>query len=170
MKNSTLFAFFSLVVFCLISTSSFALDVVECKNSKIKPDDGDSFFCDKEEIRMIGFDTPEIIHEQHGIFEDQPYGREAAKFTQGLMNKAKRVVYVRAGRDKYERTLALVLVDGELLGVKLIKAGLAYETISQYGDNGHPEFALQFLEAAKVAPKPKFQNPQDWRKKHQKKT
>ncbi|MDD2731374.1 MAG: thermonuclease family protein, partial [Candidatus Portnoybacteria bacterium] len=73
-------------------------------------------------------------------------------------------------KDRYGRTLAHVLLDGELLGAKLIKAGLAYESISHFGDNGMPEFALQILEAAKVAPKPSFEEPYKWRKKHQKKS
>ena len=80
------------------------------------------------------------------------------------------MVIVRGGRDPYGRTLAHVLVDGELLGVRLIQAGLAYETVTHFGDNGLPEFALAILEASKAAPKPDFEAPYKWRKKHQKRT
>ncbi len=139
-----------------------------CEKSKIEFDDGDSFFCGDEDIRILGIDTPEIIHKEHGIFIDQPYGRGAKKLTDKLLKDAKRVVLVRYRKGGYGRTLAHVLVDGELLALQLIRAGLAYETISRYGDNGMPEFALEITEASKTSPKPKFQNPYLWRKKNQK--
>lgn len=147
--------------------SNAGLDYSTCPPESIKHDDGDSFFCADEEIRMLGADTPEIIHEEHGIFIDQPKGRKAAAFTKKLLSDAKRIIIVRGGRDKYGRSLAHVLIDGELLGAKLIKAGLAYENVSLYGDNGMPEFALQILEASKISKKPAFENPSDWRKKNQ---
>ena len=59
-------------------------------------------------------------------------------------------------------------MDGELLAVKLIGCGLAYETVSWYGDNGFPDLAREILEASYQAPKPKFQKPYQWRKKNQK--
>ena len=148
---------------------SRTLDTRTCPRNLIKYDDGDSFSCMGEPIRVLGIDTPEIIHPDHGIFKDQPLGRKAAAFTKRVLNRARRIVIVRAGKDRYGRTLAHVLVDGELLGVRLIKAGLAYENISRYGDNGLPEFALQITEAWKSWPKPPFEDPHVWRKKHQKK-
>lgn len=160
--------------FCLLSVRTAAsaekkFDWFVCKNSEIKFDDGDSFFCGSEEIRMLGIDTPEIIHERHGIFIDQPYGKKAAAFTKKQFERAKRIVIIRGGRGGYGRTLAHVLLDGELLGVKLIKAGLAYENIGRYGDNGLPEFALQITEAARSSPRPNFEDPHAWRQKNQKK-
>ncbi|MFH1652914.1 MAG: thermonuclease family protein [Pseudomonadota bacterium] len=146
-----------------------ALNSYECEKSKIKYDDGDSFTCGEEQIRVLGMDTPEITHKEHGISIDQPFGREATKMTNDLLKAAKRVIIIRSKKDMYGRTLAHVLIDGELLSVKLIKASLAYETISHYGDNGFREFALQITEAAKSAPKPKFDPPYLWRRKHQKK-
>lgn len=148
---------------------SKTLDTSICPRNLIKYDDGDSFSCMKEPIRVLGIDTPEITHPSHGIYIDQPMGRKAAAFTKDLLNKARRIVIVRGGRDPYGRTLAHVLIDGELLGVKLIKAGLAYENISRYGDNGLAEYALQITEAWKISPKPPFNDPHMWRRKHQKK-
>ncbi|MBT3182278.1 MAG: hypothetical protein HN337_07220 [Deltaproteobacteria bacterium] len=139
-----------------------------CSKDQIKFDDGDSFSCGDEDIRILGIDTPEIIHKEHGIFIDQPYGREAKALTDKLLRDAKRVVIIRGGRGGYGRSLAHVLIDGELLAVNLIRAGLAHESISRYGDNGMPEFALEVTEAAKAAPKPKFEDPYVWRKKNQK--
>lgn len=145
------------------------LDWFRCDLSKIKFDDGDSFSCGEEQIRVLGIDTPETKHPEHGITKDQELGRKAAEFTEKLLKNAKRITIARGGKDGYGRTLAHVILDGELMGVKLIKAGLAYENVSRYGDNGLPEFALEIGEAARVAPKPEFEDPHTWRKKHQKK-
>jgi endonuclease YncB( thermonuclease family) len=154
-------------VFAANRRSTTPLDTTFC--TTISFDDGDSFECDGEPIRVLGIDTPEISHPEHGIPEDQAKGREAAAFTERAIRDARRVVIVRGGRDAYGRTLAHVLLDGELLGVALIKAGLAYETVRHFGDNGLPEFALAILEAWKRVPKPDFEEPYRWRKKHQKK-
>jgi len=40
----------------------------------------------------------------------------------------------------------------------LIKEGLAYETISYYGDNGFPDLAEMILKAARNSKQPKFEN------------
>lgn len=151
------------------STSYEKLDAKLCPIGLIDFDDGDTFSCEGERIRVLGIDAPETKDPDHGIAEDQESGRSAASATQSILKGAKRVVLVRAGKDAYGRTLAHVIVDGELLGVKLIGRGLAYETVSHYGDNGMPEFALQILEASKSHPKPKFEEPWKWRKKNQKK-
>lgn len=174
MKLKTLIAFtvLSILASCSHTNGKAAknrLDWYECNPRDIVFDDGDSFACGKDEIRVLGIDTPEIIHEQHGIFEDQPMGRKAAAFTNDVLKGAKRIVIVRGAEDRYGRTLAHVIVDGEILGVKLIKKGLAYESIGRYGDSGFPEFALQIKEASESSPRPRFEDPHQWRKTHQKK-
>jgi len=133
----------------------------------IEFDDGDSFSYRGVYVRVLGIDAPEIIHEEHGIYKDQYMGREAAEFTRKTVLQATTVQYIPHKRDIHERLLAHVLVDGELLSVKLIKAGLAYETISYYGDSGFPHIAQQILKAAEETPKPVFENPRIWRRKHQ---
>ncbi|MBW2332824.1 MAG: thermonuclease family protein [Deltaproteobacteria bacterium] len=119
-------------------------------------------------IRILGIDAPEIIHKEHGIFEDQPYGRKAAVMTINILRKAKIVEYLPFQNDKYGRLLAHVFVDGKLLAVYLIKAGLAYETVSYYGDNGFPGIAERILQAAHESPRPPFERPYKWRRRHQK--
>ncbi len=141
--------------------------LINMDKSKIKPDDGDSFFYKDITIRILGIDTPEIIHKDHGIFEDQPYGRDAAAMTANTVAKAKIIEYIPFEDDKYGRLLAHIFVDGELLSVLLIKAGLAYETISYYGDNGFPDLAEKILEAVRESQRPKFEKPYKWRRKHQ---
>jgi endonuclease YncB( thermonuclease family) len=133
----------------------------------IRPDDGDTFFYKDLAIRILGVDAPEIIHEQHGIFEDQPYGRRAAEMTVRVLSKAKVIEYLPFQNDRYGRLLAHVFVDGALLSVILIKAGLAYENVSYYGDNGFPDLAEKILKASKEYPRPSFEEPYKWRRRHQ---
>jgi len=143
-------------------------NLIRMNRLDIRPDDGDTFFYKDLTIRILGIDAPEIIHEEHGIYEDQPYGRKAAQLTIQLLRKAKTVEYLPSQPDKYGRLLAHVFVDGELLSVHLIRGGLAYENVSFYGDNGFPDLAQRILKAAKESPRPAFENPYIWRRKHQK--
>ncbi len=141
-----------------------------CQKEQIKFDDGDSFFCGNTYIRCLGFDTPEVIHYEHGISINQPFGPEAKNYTNQLLNEAMNIRIFEMGKDEYDRPLAHVLVDGELLGIKLIQGRLAYETISVYGPQSFPEFAIQITDAYAKAtseePLP-FENPHDWREKNQ---
>ena len=133
----------------------------------IRPDDGDTFYYKDVIIRILGIDAPEIIHKEHGIFEDQPYGRKAAAMTIDILRKARVIEYLPLQSDKYGRLLAHVFVDGELLSLRLIRAGLAYESISYYGDNGFPDLAERILRAAHESPRPPFEMPYKWRRRHQ---
>jgi len=141
-------------------------NLIRMNQRDIRPDDGDTFFYKDLTIRILGIDTPEIIHKEHGIYEDQPYGRQAAQLTIQILRKAKTVEYLPYQPDTYGRLLAHVFVDGELLSVRLIRARLAYETVSYYGDNGFPGLAQRILQAAKESRRPLFENPYMWRRKH----
>ncbi|MDD5656644.1 MAG: thermonuclease family protein [Elusimicrobia bacterium] len=132
--------------------------------------DGDTFFYGKKEepklnLRVLGVDAPEVRHYGAGKFEDQEYGPKARDYVRGVVQRAARVDYLPCGKDKYGRTLAHIFVDGRLLAVKLLQRGYAYETISQYGDNGQPELAARILAAARSGPAPAFENPSLWRKR-----
>ena len=135
---------------------------------RVEFDDGDTFLLDGAPIRILGIDTPETKSPSVGIFEDQPFGPAAAESTEALMTRARLLEWVPDGTDYYGRRLAHVLVDGELLGVILIEMGLAYENVSYFGDNGFPDLADQILRASLDAPRPAFEPPYRWRKKHQK--
>jgi len=138
--------------------------------SQIRFDDGDTFVLDGTPIRFLGIDTPEIAHPGVGIFEDQPFGQAAADSTRALVLRARTVEVAYDGRDVYDRRLAHVFVDGELLAVKLLGYGLAYENVRHFGDNGFPDLADRIIQAADAAPKPAFELPYKWRKKHQHRT
>ena len=136
--------------------------------SKIVLDDGDSFEYDGMGIRVLGMDTPEIAHPEHGFFIDQPYGREAAELTEKIINNCREISFVKYQEDRYGRMLAHVFIDGNLLSIMLIKAGLAYETVSFYGDNGFPELARRILEAAEKSEPKDFIPPHQWRRENRK--
>lgn len=133
----------------------------------IRFDDGDTFIVKKTAIRILGIDTPEIKDPAVGIFEDQPFGQAAADSTRAIITRARVIEVAYDGRDIYHRRLAHVFVDGELLGVKLIGYGLAYENVRHFGDNGFPDLADRIIRAADAGPKPAFEPPHLWRKKHQ---
>lgn len=134
---------------------------------RIRFDDGDTFYLDGKPIRVLGIDTPETASPSVGIMEDQPFGRAAADTTRALLGRAHRIEVAFDGRDRYGRRLAHVFVDGELLAVKLLECGLAYENVSHFGDNGFPDLADRILDAAVKSPKPAFEQPYKWRRAHQ---
>jgi len=140
--------------------------IIEMDKAKIVLDDGDSFTYDGTGIRVLAMDTPEIAHPEHGFLEDQEFGREAAAYTAKIFADAKVISYIPDQPDRYGRTLAHVFIDGDLLAIKLIKAGLAHETVSHYGDNGFPELARRILEAAKESKAKDFMPPFQWRREH----
>ena len=85
------------------------------------------------------------------------------------MTRAVLLEYVPDGLDRYNRRLAHVFIDGKLLSVRLLEHALAYETVSHYGDSGFPDLAQQILDASRGAPKPKFEEPYKWKRRHRNK-
>ena len=134
--------------------------------SDIRFDDGDTFEIKGRPIRVLGIDTPEIAHPALGVNEAQPFGPTAAESTRVWLTRAGIIEIVYGGRDLYKRMLAHVFVDGELLACRLIRHGLAYETVSHYGDSGFPDLAQQIIDTSRASPKPLFEPPYQWKKKH----
>ncbi|MBI4345911.1 MAG: thermonuclease family protein [Elusimicrobia bacterium] len=128
-------------------------------------------------LRLLGFDTPETLHPEDGIFYDQPKGDDATALAKAAIGSGKKIEFVTNGeRDKYGRMLGHLLIDGELLGALQLRAGLAYEMVGDYGDNGFPKEAAKLLEAWSKGPiasaleagrRPPFVKPGDWRRLHQ---
>lgn len=118
----------------------------------IQFDDGDTFDWKGKPIRVLGIDTPEIAHPDLGTFEDQPCGVAAAESTRAWMSRAQILEIVVNGRDIYNRRLAHVFIDGELLACQLVRQGLAYETVSHYGDSGYPDLSQEILDTARSSP------------------
>ena len=85
-----------------------------------------------KKIRFLAVDTPETKHPTKG---EEPFGKEASNFTCSSLKKASEISleYEKDMTDKYDRILAWVFVDGELLQSKLIKKGYA-KVAYLYGD------------------------------------
>lgn len=72
-------------------------------------------------VRLLGIDCPEF---------DEPLGGAATEMTRRLL--ADGVVTLRFDRrrlDRYERFLAYVFVDGQMVNAALVEAGLAREDV-----------------------------------------
>jgi endonuclease YncB( thermonuclease family) len=128
--------------------------------------DGDTVVYRGRHMRFLGVDTPEVRNPELGFWVDQPYGNEAKVFTRRQIKQAKRITYMQNGIDRYDRLLVHILVDGYPLSVRIVEAGLGYETVTVYGDNGFPEIAAMILEAAKLYPELPFENPSLWRSRN----
>ena len=88
----------------------------------------------KHTIRMLAVDTPESVHPTKGV---EYYGKEASEYTCNLVKNAKKIEieYDDASdkKDKYDRLLVWVFVDGKLLQKELIRNGYA-KVAYLYGD------------------------------------
>jgi micrococcal nuclease len=139
--------------------------------ASISIDDGDSVFIhwpggDEETVRILGIDSPEVRHDEHGIPLDQSFGPEARAFAQGAFAAATDVQLIRAATlDAYNRTLGYLILSGKNYSVLIIRARLAEESVSHYGDNGLPALAAEVTAAAKAAGPLAFEPPYLFRKR-----
>ena len=137
-------------------------------------DDGDSIEVrwdanTVEVVRILGIDTPEVMHLTHNLPYDQPFGTEARGFLRGAIAAARKVSLLRSGHtDPFGRTLGYIFVDGTNVSPLLIEARLAVETVSFYGDNDLPDPAKSCVEAAKRAGPVPFEKPHLYRKRMRK--
>lgn len=169
MKNYLFLLIIPVLLFSgLVQADNVALETELCKKSTLKFMDGDTFKCNGETVRVLGVDTPEVKSEGNCIYKDQKMGKEASEFTKKELLNAKRILLIKGEKDVYGRRLAHVMIDGDLLAAKLIKAGLGYETISRFGTNGFELYATDISSAVNSSPKPKFKEPYVWREQHKK--
>ncbi len=86
----------------------------------VKVIDGDSLKVQRNgnihEIRLYGIDTPEYR---------QPYSNKAKQFTKRLAYR-QIVNVVEKDIDRYDRIVALVMVQGKLINSELVREGLAW--------------------------------------------
>ena len=117
-------------------------------------------------MRLLGIDTPETRHIEHNIPYDQPFGLEAWAFARGVFATAHTVEILRANTiDPYGRTLAYLFVDDRNYSTLVIKARLAIESVTQFGDNGIPGEAAAVMAAAKAAGPVPFEPPYLYRRR-----
>jgi len=137
--------------------------------ARVGIDDGDTITIrwaerDTEIVRILGIDTPETRHLEHDIPYAQPFGEEASRFAQDAFAGASRIELLRSATlDPYGRTLAYVFIDGRNYSVLVVRARLAIESVSHYGDNGLPTEAAEVLAAAKEAGPVPFEAPHRYR-------
>jgi endonuclease YncB( thermonuclease family) len=146
---------------------------VSVPTDRIRVVDGDTVVIawaeeNEERVRILGIDTPEVAHPDHFLSEDQPFGPEASAFAKALFAAAASVEILRSDQtDPYGRSLAYLFLDGRNYSVLVLRARLAYETVSHYGDNGLPEEAAAcraaYDEATANAPLP-FEPPYQFRR------
>ena len=80
---------------------------------------------EKQTIRFLAIDTPETKKPNTDV---QPFGLEASEFTCEVLTTADKITLELEQRnqyDKYDRLLAWVFVDGELLQEMIVSEGLA---------------------------------------------
>jgi endonuclease YncB( thermonuclease family) len=136
---------------------------------KILVDDGDTVSIrwgrdDVENVRILGIDTPETRHPEHNLPYPQDFGPEARGFAQGAFAAATEVQLLRASTvDPFGRTLGYLFLNGRNYSVLVVKARLAAESVSHYGDNGFPKEAAEVLAAAKATGPVPFEPPFQFR-------
>lgn len=90
--------------------------------------DGDTIIVDyygeEERVRLIGVDTPESVHPNDARNTEE--GETASDYTKALL-EGKRVMleFDEEMYDRYERMLAYVYLDGEMVNAKLLTDGYA---------------------------------------------
>ena len=79
-----------------------------------------------EKVRFLAIDTPETKHPTKG---EEPFGKEASNYTCNALQSSKKIEIEydenSDKKDKYDRSLGWIFVDGDLLQAKLIENGLA---------------------------------------------
>ncbi len=80
-----------------------------------------------EKVRFLSIDTPEIANSSHPLSE--PFADLASNYTCEALNSAKKILLqmdpYENKRDQYDRLLAWIWVDDQLLQGKLIENGYA---------------------------------------------
>lgn len=101
--------------------------------------------------RYLMIDTPESVKE--GVAA-QPYGKEAAKRNENLLKQAKQVTLEfdkGPYADDYDRALAYVYADDQLVSLTLVKEGLASVSYVNPPNNSQEKILRQAQQEAKAA-------------------
>jgi endonuclease YncB( thermonuclease family) len=137
----------------------------------IEVDDGDTASIrwpggDREIVRILGIDTPETQHVEFDLPFAQAFGAEARGFAQGAFAAATKIEILRSPTtDPYGRTLGYFFLNDRNYSVLVVRARLAEETVTRYGDNGLPEPAAEVMAAAKTAGPLPFESPGEYRRR-----
>ena len=144
---------------------------VEVPVERIDVGDGDTVVIrwaagDEEIVRILGIDTPETQNVAHNLPYAQSFGYQATAFAQGAFAAATKVELLRFEQmDRYGRTLGYLFINGKNFSALIVRARLAAESVSHYGDNGFPEESQAVLEAARAAGPLPFEPPHEYRRR-----
>lgn len=93
--------------------------------------------------RFLAIDTPEMHYEENN---PEPWAQEALTYTENILKNANTIILEIDEEsdifDDYDRLLAWIWVDGELLNYKLVENGLAYVKYL-YGDYKYNDILIQ---------------------------
>ncbi len=114
--------------------------------------DGDTIeIADGERIRFLGINAPEIKKRPEDS-PDAPWGRDAANFVALLLKPGTEIGLAfepAALRGTYGRSLAYVVIDGELLNALLLREG--YAVYADYGTElKHADYLKRMESRARV--------------------
>lgn len=98
----------------------------ECRVVEVVDGDTVTLSCpgrQAERARLIGFDTPELFSPQ--CASERASAMQAKLHLATLIREADRLDVVNHGRDRYDRALVAMSVDGRPVASQMIDAGLA---------------------------------------------
>lgn len=135
------FLFISLFLLVTFPSSVFAEEIqvqlekcVDGDTAKFKSEDGTV-----TSYRFLAIDTPETVHPTK---EEEPWGKEASEYTCNALTNATSIILefddASDKVDHYNRGLAWVFVDGNLLQEQLVGQGFA-KVAYLYGDYKYTE-------------------------------
>ena len=140
---------FLLIIF-LFPGVVFASGREEVTFSKCVDGDTAKFIINNKEetVRFLAVDTPETKHSTKG---EEPYGKEASDYTCNRLKEVNKIELEyddnSTKTDKYNRYLAWVFVDDNLLQAELVKNGLA-EVAYLYGDYKYTDLLKDYEQTA----------------------
>lgn len=92
-----------------------------CEPTLIKVIDGDTISMKRVVYRIEGINAPEL----RGQCEDEKrLAKEAKRYLSGLLQSGP-ISFSRSSTDRYGRTLATFTVNGDDVGLRLVRDGLA---------------------------------------------
>ena len=115
----------SAAVLVALLTLPATLSAEPITKDKITVIDADTVRIDNESVRLVGFDAPETTVGKFRCDAERERGQRAAKQLEEILDSGTLDIRHRKHRDRYNRRLALLKVDGQNVGKTLIRDHLA---------------------------------------------
>ncbi len=163
----------------VVDDPSILENITIVNKSEIRVHDGDTLWAGNRKIRTPSYDTAEVSNDvwpdQHGEgqFTEHNCGGAARDRAKELINNATSIGLLpegkegEDGRDLEHVVLIYDELNGkryELLCIKLIQEGHAYQTVTWFGKEKYKPIGELFGYTAAITPKPHFQDPHMWKK------